>query len=124
MHYAFTIYEVHLENIFFDFTSKYEKGQSDYIVPAEIPAEQTRKIQEVSQKVFELIGCRDLARADFIVDKNKEAYFLEINTIPGFTATSLLPKAAGHQGINFTQLCLTIAGFASQRANLLKVQHG
>jgi D-alanine-D-alanine ligase len=88
---------------------------SEYIVPAQIDAQARASIQEMSGKIFNLVGCRDLARADFILDQTGNAYFLEINTIPGFTATSLLPMAALQAGFDFENLCLIIAGFAAQR---------
>jgi len=114
---ALPLVEIRPKNSFFDFTAKYQEGMSDYIVPAEIDPTHTRRIQEMSLKAFDLIGCRDMARSDFILDKRGNAYFLEINTIPGFTATSLLPKAAQSEGINFCELCLKIVGFASARRN-------
>ncbi len=107
--------EIRPKNNFFDFTSKYQKGMSNYIVPAEISLAEVQNIQALAQQIFKLVGCRDMARADFMLDKNGDAYFLEINTIPGFTSTSLLPMAAKNQGLSFEDLCLTIAGFAAQR---------
>ena len=100
---------------FFDFTAKYQKGLSDYIVPAQIDEKRAQQIKQLSQKVFTLTGCRDMARSDFILDEKGQAYFLEINTIPGFTEMSLLPKAARQQGISFEELCVRLAGFAAAR---------
>ncbi|MCB9772044.1 MAG: D-alanine--D-alanine ligase [Candidatus Omnitrophica bacterium] len=117
---ALALIEIRSKNKFFDFTAKYQKGMSDYIVPAEISPEQARRIQEMSQIAFKVIGCRDMARSDFILDEMGNVYFLEINTIPGFTATSLLPMAAQNKGLNFTELCLTIAGFAAARKRELQ----
>lgn len=110
--------EIRSKNTFFDFAAKYQQGMSEYIVPAQIDAQTATSIQEMSRRVFNLVGCRDLARADFILDHNGNAYFLEINTIPGFTSTSLLPMAAQQFGLNFENLCLMIAGFAAQRKNV------
>ena len=110
-----SLVEIRPKNKFFDFVAKYQSGMSDYIVPAEISAPQTTQIKEMSLKAFQLIGCRDMARSDFILDEKGKAFFLEINTIPGFTATSLLPKAAQDRGIDFTKLCLQLAGYAAQR---------
>lgn len=107
--------EIRSKNGFFDFAAKYQQGMSDYIVPAQIDVQVAAGIQEMSRKIFNLVGCRDLARADFIVGHNGSTYFLEINTIPGFTATSLLPMAAQQAGFNFVNLCLMIASFAAQR---------
>lgn len=112
---ALSLVEIRSKNNFFDFTAKYQKGMSRYIVPAEIDLAQARNIQETSEKIFNLVGCRDLARADFILDEEGGVYFLEINTIPGFTSTSLLPMAAHDQGLSFSQLCLKITSFAARR---------
>ena len=86
----------------FDYKAKYEVGGSDEICPAKIPDDIQEKIQKLSIKIFKAIGCKDLARVDFIWDtKNNKLYFLEINTIPGMTKTSLVPKAAEVAGMEF-----------------------
>lgn len=112
---ALALVEIRPKKEFFDFKAKYEKGMSEYIVPAEISVKATKEIQAISQKVFNLVGCRDLGRSDFILDEQEQPFFLEINTIPGFTATSLLPMAAQNREVDFTNLCLTILGFAVSR---------
>lgn len=112
---ALPLVEIRPKSGFFDFNAKYQKGMSDYIVPAPVPDPQAKEIQEISKKAFDLIGCRDMGRSDFILDRRGKAFFLEINTVPGFTATSLLPMAAKCKGMDFTALCLTIAGFAARR---------
>jgi len=86
----------------FDYKAKYGKGGSEEICPADIPVKIAKKIQEYSVNIFEELGCRDLARADFIWSrKDKKIYFLEINTIPGMTSQSLAPKAAKAAGLEF-----------------------
>jgi len=115
---ALALIEIKPQHEFFDFTAKYQKGLSHYIVPAQIDESQARAIKQTSQKVFALTGCRDMARSDFILNAQGRAYFLEINTIPGFTEMSLLPKAALEQDISFEQLCVKLAGFAALRAQL------
>lgn len=88
----------------FDYKSKYLAGAADEICPAEIPDDIKEKVQDGAVKAFEAIGCRDLARADFIWDEETDKiYFLEINTIPGMTATSLVPKAAEAAGMPFKE---------------------
>ena len=86
----------------FDYKAKYEVGGSEEICPAEIPDELRDRAQTMAIKIFKAIGCKDLARADFIwsVDDDK-LYFLEINTIPGMTETSLAPQAAKAAGMEF-----------------------
>lgn len=89
----------------FDYKSKYEKGESEEVCPANIPDDIKEKVQDLALKSFKAIGCKDLARADFIWDdKENEIYFLEINTIPGMTETSLVPQSALKAGINFPEL--------------------
>lgn len=86
----------------FDHQAKYEVGGSDEICPAEIPDPLRDRLQEAALKVFRAVGCKDLARADFIwSEEDDKLYFLEINTIPGMTATSLAPKAAQAAGMDF-----------------------
>ena len=89
----------------FDYKAKYEIGGSEEVCPAEIPNRIKNKIQKSAVKIFKIIGCKDIARADFIwSQKNKKNYFLEINTIPGMTRTSLVPQAAKAAGIEFSEL--------------------
>lgn len=88
----------------FDYRAKYEVGGSEEVCPAVIPDEIRRKVQKYAVKVFKAVGCRDLARADFIWNPaDGKIYFLEINTIPGMTATSLAPQAAKAAGMEFSQ---------------------
>src|SRR3989344_2066791 len=102
---ALPVVEIRPTHDFFDFTAKYQKGLTDYIVPAPLPPPVTAKVQAVALAAYQALGCRDFSRADVMLDKNMNPYVLEINTIPGFTATSLLPMAAREAGYNFTQLC-------------------
>lgn len=89
---------------FFDYKAKYQSGGSEEICPAEIPDEIRKKVQRYAVKVFKALGCRDLARADFIWNEETgKIYFLEINTIPGMTATSLAPQAAKAAGMEFSE---------------------
>ena len=86
----------------FDYKAKYEVGGSNEICPAKIPEDVRKRTQELSIKIFKAIGCKDLSRVDFIWDtKNNKLYFLEINTIPGMTKVSLVPKAANAAGMEF-----------------------
>lgn len=87
----------------YDYKAKYEIGGSDHFCPARIDARTKEKIDSMGKKIFRAIGCKDLARADFILDENNnELYFLEINTIPGMTKTSLAPEAARVYGLSFS----------------------
>ncbi len=87
---------------FYDYKAKYKDGGSKHVCPAEVPEKIKNKVQKLAVKVFESIGCADLARADFIWNEaDNELYFIDINTIPGMTATSLAPEAAKEKGIDF-----------------------
>lgn len=103
---------------FYDYASKYTKGATEYILPARISEKVAEKIQEWSVAIFNALDCSGTARCDYIVGENDRAYFLEINTIPGMTELSLVPKAAAHIGINFDALVEEILGAASLKVNV------
>ncbi len=89
---------------FYDYQSKYTKGATEYILPARISPELELEIQKTSLEIYHELGCEGVARADYIIDEDGDAWFLEINTVPGMTETSLIPKAAAHVGISFEDL--------------------
>lgn len=99
----------------FDYTSKYTAGLTDYRWPAELPEKVASEIRRAAETVFSVCGCRDFARVDFMLSEAGEVFFLEINTIPGLTATSLLPKSALCEGIEFSSLAKQLAGPAINR---------
>ncbi len=98
------IVEILPKNRIYDYKCKYTAGMSEYNCPAEINDQISEKIMSDSVKIFKLLGCRGYGRIDFIVDKNNNYYFLEINTLPGMTSTSLLPIAAKAFGLSFNKL--------------------
>jgi D-alanine-D-alanine ligase len=101
---------------FFSYEAKYQPGGSDEICPAEIPEEIRKKVQKYAVKIFKALNCQDLARADFIWSENdSKLYFLEINTIPGMTATSLAPKAAKAAGLEFPNFLDKLIDLAIKR---------
>ena len=89
----------------FDYEAKYTKGKTVYEVPAEIPEAVTAQAQRAAERAYAAVGCAGLARADFLAPAGEEPVFLEINTLPGMTATSLSPMAAGAVGVEFPELC-------------------
>ncbi len=99
------VIEIVPKNKFYDFQSKYTPGMSDYIVPADLSEDTARIVQDTALKAHKLLGCRCFSRVDIMLDSNNRPVVLEVNTIPGFTATSLLPKAAAAYGIDFPHLC-------------------
>ncbi|MFH1162303.1 MAG: D-alanine--D-alanine ligase [Candidatus Jorgensenbacteria bacterium] len=89
---------------FFDYRAKYEIGGSYEITPARFPGPMLRRIEQTAVGIHKLLGARGISRSDFIVDGHNTIYFLEINTIPGFTEVSLVPKAAAAMGMPFSAL--------------------
>ncbi|MEY4787668.1 MAG: D-alanine--D-alanine ligase, partial [Planctomycetota bacterium] len=89
---------------FYDFSAKYERADTQYILDPVLPPEVQAEIAYASRTIYERIGCRDIARVDFMVDE-AGAWFLEINSMPGMTDHSLVPKAAAHAGITFPKMC-------------------
>jgi len=93
---------------FYDFTAKYSDNKTSYICPCGLPAEQEQALQNLAKQAFLSIGAFGWGRVDFIVDSAGQAWLLEVNTIPGMTDHSLVPKAAQVAGINFDELILRI----------------
>jgi D-alanine-D-alanine ligase len=100
---------------FFDFTAKYVGNDAIHHFDLNLPKGIPEHIQTLALRAHQAIGCRDLSRLDFIVDRQNRPYLLEINTMPGFTPKSLLPEAAGHEGISFPQLVDRLAHTAAAR---------
>lgn len=100
----YPIVEIIPKHKIYDYECKYQKGMSEYICPAILSDELTEKIQNIALNIFNILQCSGYARADFILDKRNNPWFLEINTLPGMTATSLVPKSAMAAGISFNYL--------------------
>ena len=111
---ALPLDEVLPSNEFYDYEAKYKQGMSDHQMPASLPKALTNKIQDLAKKVYKLVLCEGMARVDFFVVKNK-IYFNEINTIPGFTETSIFPKEAKVAGISYKKLIDKIINLAQSR---------
>ena len=102
---ALPVVEIVAPDEWYDYDAKYTKGACKYLVPAKIEAGTYAQCQEIALKTFRALGCRGLGRVDFRLSGDGRLYVLELNNIPGFTETSLLPKAAGQAGIGFPALC-------------------
>ncbi|MBI5155150.1 D-alanine--D-alanine ligase, partial [Candidatus Poribacteria bacterium] len=89
---------------FFDFDAKYRPGATEEITPARLPDAVLNRVQTTAEKAHDLIGCTGMSRSDFIVDAEGQPTYLETNTIPGMTPTSLLPQGAAALGVNMTTL--------------------
>ena len=95
-------------NDFYDYECKYNEGLSHYECPADLDEIAAIKLKESTELLFKELGCNIYARADYIMDKEGVPYFLEMNTLPGMTSTSLLPKSASADGFSFNQLIKNI----------------
>lgn len=107
--------EIRPKGGWYDYTNKYTAGNTEYLVPAPISPALGRRMRDLCLRAHRALGCRDMSRSDFRLDKVMGIYLLEVNTIPGMTETSLLPKAALAAGISFPKLCLTLVERALRR---------
>jgi len=105
---------VPLKGEFFDYKSKYTESGAEEIVPARISRKLSKIVQEISIKVYKVVGCRGFARVDFLLKEGIYPVVLEINTIPGLTPMSLLPKAAKAFGYSYPKLLQKIINYALQ----------
>ena len=102
---AYPIIEIAPVEGFYDYKNKYKAGSAVETCPAELSEADTKKMQEYAEKVAEVLGLDTYSRSDFLLDENGKMYCLEANTLPGMTATSLLPQEAAVLGISYEQLC-------------------
>lgn len=102
------IIEIVPEHAFYDFHSKYAPGGSRHLVPARVVSAVAALVRRLSRRAFDALACDVYGRVDLIVTPKNKVYVLEVNTVPGMTATSLLPDAARAVGISFDQLVLKI----------------
>jgi len=109
---ALPVVEIVPEDGYYDYQAKYIRDTTRYIVPAALPGDCAARAQALAQTFFTALGCRGFARADFILGDGGDMVFLEMNSIPGFTPSSLLPKAAHAAGIGFPELCHRIMEMA------------
>jgi D-alanine-D-alanine ligase len=107
--------EIVPEHEFYDYESKYVPGMSRHIIPARVSEEARQECQRLSLEAHLALGCRGMSRADTIVEEGGAVWLLEVNTIPGMTATSLLPDSARAAGIEFPDLCERLVSLALEK---------
>lgn len=112
---ALPVVEIRPRSGWFDYHNKYTEGATDELVPAPVESAIAEQSQSQALMAHRAMNCLDLSRADFRLDEGGKTYILEVNTIPGMTATSLLPKASAAAGIPFPQLCLSLIESAWER---------
>ncbi len=101
---VFPVLEIKPKSGFYDYENKYTQGRTDYIVPADIPEKVSEHLRQQALLAFNSVGCESYARIDFRMTNDYKSYCLEVNTLPGMTSTSLVPKMAKAAGISFEDL--------------------
>jgi len=101
---ALPVCEIIPSHELYDYECKYTSGMSKYLCPADIDLDLTKRIQEITERLFDVLKCRHYSRADFRLDHDDNLWFLEMNTLPGMTDTSLAPMAAKAAGLSFNDL--------------------
>jgi len=115
---ALLIIEVRSKTGFYDYHAKYVDEATEYIFDTIDDSSLVKEIENAALACFNCLGCRDFARVDFILGTDGLVYALEVNTIPGFTSHSLLPKAAAKTGISMSDLCMRILNAALQNVRV------
>jgi D-alanine-D-alanine ligase len=121
---VFPLIEIIPQKGFYDYHAKYQKGETDYVFPEWLSDAQDREIKDNALHAYQTLGCSGAARVDFMVNSNGAAYILEVNTVPGMTETSLLPKAARKAGIEFPDLVEKILWSATFQKTCTGGLHG
>lgn len=109
---ALPVIEMVPKTEFYDYKAKYQVGSALEICPAELSPKKTQEMQKIAEQVFQALRLKSYARMDFIMSPEGEIFCLEANTLPGMTATSLLPQEAAAVGIDFPELCQRILDYA------------
>jgi D-alanine-D-alanine ligase len=109
------VVEIVPKNDFYDYDAKYTPGKSDHIIPARLSSAVRRKAQAIAVAAGEALGCTDYYRVDLIVPKKGLPQVLEVNTVPGFTGTSLFPESARAAGVSDTRLMRTLMSMAMKK---------
>jgi len=112
---ALPVVEVRPKKGAYDYGNKYTSGATEYFCPAPFDAATTERIQSAGLRAFEAVEGRDYGRVDIMVRPDGEPVVLEVNTLPGMTETSLLPKAAAAAGISYAELCQRMIDLALRR---------
>jgi len=108
--------EVVPKNGLYDYTAKYTPGETDYVIPPRIAPTRIRGVINLAERAVRALGCTGACRVDLLVTEGENEYVLEVNTLPGMTPTSLLPKIAEHAGIEYGALCEMILDGAQLHA--------
>jgi D-alanine-D-alanine ligase len=100
--------KMHTEHAFYDYKAKYESTSTQYFCPSGLSDSELSQLNQIAKQAFSVVGCEGWGRVDFMRDEQKNWYLLEVNTVPGMTKTSLVPKAAKQAGLTFEQLVVNV----------------
>jgi len=123
-HQALPIIEIRSRTGFYDYHAKYIDEQTEYLFDTIVDPKLSAKIKAAALDCFDALGCRHFARVDFILGSDGIPYALEVNTIPGLTTHSLVPKAAAKMGLSMSQLCVRIIEAAYSSPRLREARFG
>jgi D-alanine-D-alanine ligase len=115
---ALPVVEIRTPREFFNYDAKYQDRETQYLCPAPLDEASAASVQQTALAAHKALGCRDYSRVDIIVAADGTQYVLEVNTLPGMTDHSLLPKAAAASGLTFAGLCERIMRMAAERSGL------
>jgi len=113
---ALPVIEIRFPDALFDYEAKYTDGVAEFVAPADLPDEVAHRVQEVSLRAHETLGCSGFSRVDLRLAEDGTPYVLEVNTLPGMTPLSDLPRAAAAAGISFEELVERMLGTADKEA--------
>ena len=102
------VIEIVAKDRVYDYKAKYSDPDTQYLVPAPISLDEASLARSLGKRAHDALGCRSFSRADMMMDRSGKIFVLEVNTIPGMTERSLLPKAAGAIGVSFGKLCVKL----------------
>lgn len=108
----------------YDYAAKYTPGETEYIMPPRIAPTRARGVMNLAERAARALGCTGACRVDLLVTEGENEYVLEVNTLPGMTPTSLLPKIAEHAGIDYASLCEAILEGATLHASAAPKRSG
>ncbi len=115
------VIEIVTKNKVYDYAAKYQDPDTRYLVPAPIENRFSERAKELGRRAHVALGCKSFSRVDMMLDSAGNIFVLEVNTIPGMTERSLLPKAAQVKGLNFNQLCVKIVESALNNKESVKI---
>lgn len=110
------VVEIRPKSGIYDYANKYTAGRTEYFCPAELPRAIEEELRELARRAHNALGCTGYSRVDFRLDNDGAPYCLEVNTLPGMTATSLVPKAAAAAGLDYGALCERIISLALEKS--------